>query len=309
MKLVVFGEEKRVGALVGDKIVDLNQMNRAIPSQLEAFIASGASALDASQRAINGARQDAVVDAKSAKLHAPWAGKRIAMAGGNYADHLAGMISNHHGTPLTGDAIQAAYAQAREKGQWGFWKVLDELAGPEDEIPYPWERTKYLDYEGEVAIVIGRRGKNIRASQIADYVWGVTLVNDWSIRDNVSPGGGTSYNLSKTFDRSCSMGPCIVLGDIDCQAIDIETSVNGQVRQRYNSKDMIFSFGEILEFLSRGFTFVPGDVISGGTAAGTAADRTKRGPDGARSPELFLKPGNVVEVASPQIGLIRNKIV
>ena len=95
----------------------------------------------------------------------------------------------------------------------------------------------------------------------------------------------------------------------DLQNVDCETRVNGQVRQHYNSSDMIFKFGEVLEFLSKDFTFVPGDIISGGTAVGTAADQTKPGPDGVKPKDLFLKKGDVVEVSSPQIGTIRNKLV
>ncbi len=306
MKFVVFGPERRVGALLGDSIVDLNRADPQLPSDLAAFIAGGPANLEAAARVIERAPR---LDAKGVKLHAPWPGKRIAMVGGNYADHLAGMMANQRGEPMTGDLMQAACAEARKKGQWGFWKVPDEVAGPDDEVPYPRERTKYFDYEGEVAIVIGKRGKNIRAEHAADYVWGITLANDWSIRDNVSPPGGTSYNLSKTFDFSCSFGPCIAVGEADCQSVDCETRVNGELRQRYNTRDMIFKFGEILEFLSRGFTFVPGDMVSGGTAAGTAADRTKRGPDGVRATDLFLKSGDIVELSSPQIGSFRNRIV
>jgi 2-keto-4-pentenoate hydratase/2-oxohepta-3-ene-1,7-dioic acid hydratase in catechol pathway len=309
MKIVVFGPEKRVGALAGDTIVDLNRADAGLPARLEPFIAAGKGALEAAQRAVDKAGKEARLDARGVKLHAPWAGKRIAMVGGNYADHLAGMTANQHGTPVTGDALQAAYKDAREKGHWGFWKVLDELAGPDDDVTYPSKRTRYLDYEGEVAIVIGKRGKDIAASQIADYVWGVTLVNDWSIRDNMGAARAMSYNTAKNFDGSCSMGPCIVAGELDCQNVEAQTRVNGQVRQSFNSKDMIFRFGEVLEYLSRDFTFVPGDVISGGTAAGTAADRTQRNPDGSRPPELFLKVGDVVEISSPQIGVLRNKLV
>jgi 2-keto-4-pentenoate hydratase/2-oxohepta-3-ene-1,7-dioic acid hydratase in catechol pathway len=309
MKIVVFGPDKRVGALDGDRIIDLNKVNPELPARLDAFIAAGQSAIDGAQRAIAKAGKDAVLDAKSTKLHAPWPGKRIAMVGGNYADHLAGMTANQHGTPVTGDAIQAAYNDARSKGHWGFWKVLDEVAGNGDDVPYPKKKTEYLDYEGEVAIVIGKRGKDISASQIKDYVWGVTLVNDWSCRDNMGTPRSMSYNQAKNFDRSCSMGPCIVVGELDFQNVPAETRVNGQVRQSFNSKDMIFNFGEVVEFLSKDFTFVPGDVVSGGTAKGTAADQTKRSSDGTRPKELFLKVGDVVEVSSPVIGSIRNKIV
>ena len=308
MKIVVFGPERRVGALVDGKVVDLNRADSSLPADLAAFIAAGKPALEAAQRAIKSAAGAAAQDVKALKLHAPWAHKRIAMVGGNYADHLAGMNANMHGEPLTPDSVKKAYNTAREKGHWGFWKVLDECSADGDELVLP-KRTRYLDYEGEIAVVIGKRGKDISASQIGDYVWGVTVINDWSIRD----GGGTprtmSYNVAKNFDGSCSMGSCIVAGELDCQNVDCETRINGEVRQRFNTRDMIFKFGEVLEYLSRDFTFVPGDVISGGTAAGTAADRTKPNPDGTKPTTLFLKKGDVVEVSSPQIGSIRNKVV
>ena len=183
-----------------------------------------------------------------------------------------------------------------------------EVAGPNDTIPFP-KRVTYFDYEGEVAIVIGKRGKNIPAAKIRDYVWGVTLFHDWSIRD----GGGTdrmvSYNLQKNFDGAVSMGPCIVVGETDHQDVDAETRVNGVVRQSYSTKEMIWNFAEVLEYLSQDFTFVPGDVIAGGTSAGTAADKSRRGPDGKRPLDLFLKIGDVVEVSSSKIGALSNKIV
>ena len=308
MKIVVFGPDRRVGALEGSKVIDLNRVDASIPAQLAALIAAGKPALEAAKKAIAKAGGDAIQDAAKAKLHAPWPGKRIAMVGGNYADHLAGMEANMHGTQLTGDAVKKAHDIAREKGHWGFWKVLDEVAGDGDTIPFP-KKTKYLDYEGEIAIVIGKRGKDIAASQIGDYVWGVTLINDWSCRDGMTIPRGMSYNTAKNFDRSCSIGPCIVVGELDCQNVDAQTKVNGQVRQSFNSKDMIFKFGEVLEFLSKDFTFVPGDIISGGTAKGTAADQTKKNADGTKPTALFLKPGDTVEVASPQIGSIANKLV
>ncbi len=308
MKIVVFGPERRVGVLVGTRVIDLNRANGEIPPQLEKFIAAGKAALFKAKEAVAKASIDASSNIDSVTLHAPWCGKRIAMVGGNYADHLAGMVANQHGETSTGDLIRQAYEMARNKGHWGFWKVLNEVAGNGDEISYP-KKTKYLDYEGEVAIVIGKHGKDISASEISDYVWGVTLVNDWSCRDNRGEPRSQSYNYSKNFDRSCTVGPCIVVDEVDCQNVDVETRVNGEVRQRFNSKDMIFNFGEVLEYLSCDFTFVPGDMIGGGTAAGTAADKTKRLADGSRSRELFLKSGDVVEVSSPQVGSIRNKII
>src|SRR5215468_954469 len=211
---------------------------------------------------------------------------------------------------VTGDLAQITQL-AKEEGQWGFWKNPHEVAGPEEEIPYP-KRTRRFDYEGEVAIVIGKRGKDIRANQINEHVWGVTLFHDWSIRDGGSSGPQgrpISYNLAKNFDGSTSMGPCIVVGEIDHRNVDVETRINGEVRQSYNTKEMIWSFGEVLEYLSRDFTFVPGDVIAGGTSAGTAADKSRRGPDGRRPLDLFLKIGDTVAVSSSKIGSLENRII
>ena len=333
MRFVVFGPEKRVGALVGERIIDLNrgmarylrergeanadqQASVRLPSRLLSLIETGAAGLQDAQRVTDlfakAAPDDdrgenkVVTSVNDVKLHAPWPERRIACVGGNYAAHLIGMWANRLGkTDIT---VEEVTREAKKAGQWGFWKVPAEVAGPDDTIPFP-KRVTYFDYEGEIAIVIGKRGKNISADKIRDYVWGVTLFHDWSIRD----GGGTdrmvSYNLQKNFDGAVSMGPCIVAGGLDHQDVDAETRVNGVVRQSYNTREMIWPFGEVLEYLSQDFTFVPGDVIAGGTSAGTAADKSRRGPDGKRPLDLFLKVGDVVEVSSSKIGGLSNKIV
>ena len=312
MNIVVFGAERRVGALLGDRVIDLNRASARLPARLLDLIEAGPSALDEVRSVIDkladaAPTNDGVVQPlNNVQLHAPWPERRIACVGGNYAKHLLGMWANRLGkTDIT---VEEVTAEAKKAGQWGFWKVPAEVAGPGGNIPFP-SRVTYFDYEGEVAIVIGKRGKNIPASKINDYVWGVTLFHDWSIRD----GGGTdrmvSYNLQKNFDGSASMGPCIVVGETDQQDVDVETRVNGVVRQSYSTKEMIWDFGEVLEYLSQNFTFVPGDVIAGGTSAGTAADKSRRSPDGKRPLDLFLKIGDTVEVSSPKIGALSNKIV
>ena len=107
----------------------------------------------------------------------------------------------------------------------------------------------------------------------------------------------------------CSWGRASSSVKLDHQDVDAETRVNGVVRQSYNSQEMIWSFADVLEYLSQDFTFVPGDVIAGGTSAGTAADKSRRSPDGKRPLDLFLKIGDTVEVSSSQIGALANKIV
>ena len=333
MRIVVFGPERRVGALAGDRVIDLNcamtrylqerdeagaeaQAAVRLPAGLRDFIERGPAGLEYAREMIDRfgrAEPDddrsvmpIVLSASAVKLHAPWPERRIACVGGNYAAHLAGMWANRLGK--TDISIEQITDEAKKAGQWGFWKVPAEVAGPDHTIPFP-KRVTYFDYEGEVAIVIAKRGKNIPAAKIADYVWGVTLFHDWSIRDGGGVDRVVSYNLQKNFDGAASMGPCIVVGEADCQNVDVETKVNEVVRQNYNTKEMIWSFGEVLEYLSQDFTFVPGDVIAGGTSAGTAADKSRRGPDGKRPLDLFLKIGDTVEVSSPQIGALANKIV
>jgi 2-keto-4-pentenoate hydratase/2-oxohepta-3-ene-1,7-dioic acid hydratase in catechol pathway len=187
----------------------------------------------------------------------------------------------------------------------GFWKLGREIVGPDGELIYP-DRCNRLDYEGEIAIVLGKRGADLKASQLKDYVWGVTMLADWSIRaPRETPGGPLNFNFPKNFDTSCSMGPCIAVGEADPTNIDMETVVNGECRQRFNTRDMVFTIGEYLEYLSRDFTLYPGDVISGGTAA----DSSELLPDKTSAPERFLKPGGVVEMRSPSIGSMRTRVV
>jgi 2-keto-4-pentenoate hydratase/2-oxohepta-3-ene-1,7-dioic acid hydratase in catechol pathway len=137
----------------------------------------------------------------------------------------------------------------------------------------------------------------------------VTLLGDWSIRAPREPEGPLKFGMAKNFDQSCSLGPCIVVGELDPSNIDVETWVNGERRQQFNTQDMAFSYWEYIEYLSRDLTLYPGDIISGGTAAGTAADSSPRMADGQFAPERFLKVGDVVEIRSPEIGTLRSRIV
>jgi 2-keto-4-pentenoate hydratase/2-oxohepta-3-ene-1,7-dioic acid hydratase in catechol pathway len=305
MRVVVFGDGRRTGVLAEDKVIDLNKADPGLPATLLEFIEAGAVAIEGAQRVIDHAASlgpNTAMPASSVKLHAPWPSRRIACVGGNYAAHLRGM----QGDPNL--PLDEVTRHTREAGQWGFWKVPYAVAGPDDEIPFP-KRCTYFDYEGEVAIVLGKRGKDIPASNLSQYVWGVTLFDDWSMRDGMGTPRPMSYNLPKNFDGSTSMGPCIVVGELEPQNVDVELRVNGDLRQQYSTRDMVFNFAEVLEELSRDFTFVPGDVISGGTSSGTAQDSTPRGPDGKRSLDRFLKVGDVVDLSSPKIGTLRNRIV
>ena len=333
MKIVVFGPGRRVGALHGDHVVDLSRASAKhlkeakgepatapVPDNLAAFIEAGTRALDHATAAIEhvfnhahdqlGADGETIVhQASAAHLHAPRPeGARIACAGGNFADHLAGMAAMGLLPGAGAMTNEQAAKRIRESGIWGFWKVGRVAAGPDAEIRYP-SRANRLDYEGEVAIVLGREGRDVRAADAKSLVWGVTLLGDWSIRAPSEPQGPQKFGMAKNFDHSCSLGPCIVVGELDPENIDVETWVNGECRQRFNTRDMVFSYWEYVEYLSRDLTLYPGDIVSGGTAAGTAADSSPRMADGQFDPARFLKVGDVVEIRSPQIGTLRSRIV
>jgi 2-keto-4-pentenoate hydratase/2-oxohepta-3-ene-1,7-dioic acid hydratase in catechol pathway len=306
MKIVVYGPEKRVG-VIRDRDSAVMDAARAagLPSDLAKFIGGGKATLDAARAALDKATD--IVPLSSVKLHAPCpAGAKIACAGGNFADHAGLMFAKRDKKPFTPDMIPAFAREIRKNGIWGFWKISAPVAN-DDEIVYP-ARAKRLDYEGELAIILSKPARDVTAADFRDYVWGVTLMSDWSIRD-VNEGGPLKFGMQKNFDTSVSLGPCIVVDDIDPTNTSVETFVNGHLRQSYNTTDMVFSFGEYLEYLSRDLTLQPGDVITGGTAKGTAADGSALMPDGSSAPELFLKPGDIVEVKSPGIGTLRNRIV
>jgi acylpyruvate hydrolase len=334
VKIVVFGPGRRTGALRDGMVVDLSgafakyaaekldephPMALAytrVPADLTRFIEGGARALEDAQTALDYLFGEAaeprdrrgsvlIHPAAETRLHAPRPnGARIACAGGNFADHAAAMAEKMQRKPYTGDA----HAQIRNAGIWGFWKVHRSAVGPDGKVIYP-QKANRLDYEGELAIVLGKEGTDIKAADARDYIWGVTLLGDWSIRSPGEPAGPYRFAMGKNFDTSCSLGPCIAVGEADAFATDVETLVNGERRQQFNTRDMVFSFGEYLEYLSRDLTLYPGDIISGGTAAGTAADSSPLLADGTSAPERFLKPGDTVEIRSPAIGSLRASIV
>lgn len=339
MKIVVFGDARRVGYIHGQEIVDitsafakyLRERNNerypiaaaaeVTPPDLERFIAAGPAALENTQKAIDylfgqaqtkqGVAGDTIVfDAKSVAIHAPLPDHaRVACAGANFADHaLAMAIKMHAGKEGPTPTEAEARAKVRTDGIRGFWKVGRDAVTDGGDVIYPaW--SKRFDYEGEIAIYIGKKGKDIRAKDARPYIWGVTLLGDWSVRFPPETNRGSRFATSKNFDTGFSLGPCIAIGEVDPFDAEVETLVNGEVRQKYRTTGMVYDFAEYLEYLSTDFTFYPGDIISGGTAAGTAADSSPLNPDRSQSNDRYLKPGDHVEIRSPIIGSLRTRIV
>jgi 2-keto-4-pentenoate hydratase/2-oxohepta-3-ene-1,7-dioic acid hydratase in catechol pathway len=179
-----------------------------------------------------------------------------------------------------------------------FAKFANSLVGPADRIVPP-ATTEQVDYEAELAVVIGTPGRNIAAADALGHVAGAMAFNDISARDlqlanNLWTGG-------KAIDTFAPCGPALVLRDDigDLQALGVRTRVNGEVVQDGNTASMIFGVAETIAFLSEIMTLEPGDIIATGTPAGVGNSRT---------PKLFLHPGDVVEVEIEGIGTLRNPV-
>jgi 2-keto-4-pentenoate hydratase/2-oxohepta-3-ene-1,7-dioic acid hydratase in catechol pathway len=159
-----------------------------------------------------------------------------------------------------------------------------------------------VDYECELAVVIGRRCKNVPKESALDYVLGYTCANDVSARDWQGKWGGSQWCRGKTFDTFAPLGPCLVLKDEipDPSALKIRTVLNGQVMQDWNTGDMIFDVPTLIAFLSGSTTLLPGTVILTGTPHGVGF---------ARKPPVFLQPGDSVTIEIDRIGALTNPVV
>ncbi|KAK3074167.1 hypothetical protein LTR53_003637 [Teratosphaeriaceae sp. CCFEE 6253] len=186
-----------------------------------------------------------------------------------------------------------------------FCKPPDALAGPFDNIHVHPEAQSQLDYEGELTVVIGSDAKNVKAADALDYVLGYTVGNDLSARNYQRPPtvSGGQYCYAKSFDSFAPVGPCLIAAPlVDPQQLHFVTTVNGQVRQKTSTSDMIWTVRQIIEHLSRGTTLRRGTHIMTGTPSGVGLFMEPQASG-------FLKHGDVVEIEMEKIGSIKNQIV
>ena len=184
-----------------------------------------------------------------------------------------------------------------------FMKMPSSVQRPGGPIVLPRAlRSDEVDYECELAVVIGRRCRNVSREEALDYVLGYTCGNDVSARDWQMQWGGGQWCRGKTFDTFCPLGPALVTADEipDPNALRIRTLVNGETLQDWNTSDMIFDVRELIAFLSGSSTLEPGTVIMTGTPHGVGA---------ARTPPRFLQPGDTVTVEIEKIGALTNPVV
>jgi 2-keto-4-pentenoate hydratase/2-oxohepta-3-ene-1,7-dioic acid hydratase in catechol pathway len=180
-----------------------------------------------------------------------------------------------------------------------FTKGTHTVNGPFDPIPFDPAVSVKIDWEGELAVIIGKRGRNIKETDAMNYVFGYAVINDTTARDMQVDHGGQWFK-GKSLDGHGPIGPWIVAaGDLDYNDLELTTRVNGVVKQQINTRQMYFKVPRIISELSLGLTLEPGDVIATGTPSGIGAGRT---------PQEFLKPGDVLETEIDRIGVIRNEI-
>ena len=204
------------------------------------------------------------------KLLAPVEPGKIVALGLNYVDHAKELKMALPLNPLI------------------FMKPSTSVVGPGDEINYP-PSSKRVDYEAEMAIVIGKKCRNVSVKQAKDYILGYTCLNDVTARDLQSADG--QWTRAKSFDTFCPLGPVIVSG-IDADNLKIESFLNGKLKQRSNTDNLIFKVENIVSFVSEVMTLLPGDVIATGTPPGI-------GP---------MAKGDKVTVKIEKIGILENTV-
>lgn len=203
-----------------------------------------------------------------------------------------------HATELAASVFRD---NAKQIDQWPivFTKVPECVVGPFDDVRLPSEVSTQIDYEAELCIVIGKGGRNIMRDQALDHVFGYTAVNDVTARDVQMRHG--QWDLGKSFDTFCPMGPWIVTADaFDPAGARVRCRVNGELRQDGPVSQMIFDIAALIETCSRGISLFPGDLIATGTPAGVGMGMT---------PPTWLRHGDVVDVDIQGLGRLRNTFV
>ncbi|MBE9607101.1 fumarylacetoacetate hydrolase family protein [Acetobacteraceae bacterium H6797] len=218
--------------------------------------------------------------------------RNIFCVGKNYHAHAKEFAGSGY------DSSSTSAADAIPKAPIIFSKPFTSISGPLDDIPLWPGIDQGVDYEAELAVVIGTGGRNIARAEALKHVFGYTVVNDVTARD--LQGTHKQWLLGKGIDGFCPMGPWIVTADeIGEKPLRITCNVNGEARQHASTADLIFDVPELIETISRSMTLLPGDVIATGTPEGVGI---------GFKPPRFLRDGDVVECAIEGIGRIRNTL-
>jgi 2-keto-4-pentenoate hydratase/2-oxohepta-3-ene-1,7-dioic acid hydratase in catechol pathway len=282
MKLVTFTQNgaARLGVLRDDGIVDLNQANPKLPSDMLSFLRAGDSLKMLTQKAVQQAKQ--TIPLASVKLLAPIPNPgKILCIGLNYSDHAA-----EAGLPLPKFPVV-------------FAKYSNTVTNPGDPIVLPHVSNE-VDYEAELGFVIGKRGRYISEADAMQYVAGYLPINDVSARDYQNRT--SQWTMGKTFDTFAPMGPALVTADEvpDPHNLNIRLTIGNEVLQNSNTNKLIFGIPKLVASLSEVMTLEPGDVVSTGTPPGVGS---------ARKRPRFLKAGDVVSIEIERLGTLINPVI
>jgi 2-keto-4-pentenoate hydratase/2-oxohepta-3-ene-1,7-dioic acid hydratase in catechol pathway len=288
MRFVTFEGDgsPRLGLVAGEQVVDLNRADHGIPSDMLAFLAAGPSALNAAvhvhERWQAGTLDSSAIRARAGlRLLAPVRNpSKIVAVGVNYLDHCREAGIEPPKEPLL------------------FAKFPSSIAGPGDKIEWDPALTEAVDYEAELAVVIGREARNVSPAAAYEAIFGYTCANDITARDLQSRDG--QWVRGKSLDTFCPLGPEIVSREevLTPGDLGIACRVNGDVLQSSNTKEMIFDIPTLIAFITRAFTLLPGDLVLTGTPHGTGA---------FRHPPILLRDGDLVEVEIERVGRLSNR--
>jgi 2-keto-4-pentenoate hydratase/2-oxohepta-3-ene-1,7-dioic acid hydratase in catechol pathway len=275
----------RAAVLSGHSFIDLHATRPELPRSVRELLQGGPDMLHAATEAAT--HPDAVkypAFATLNKLLPPIPDPpKIFCIGLNYRDHAA-----ESGAPIPREPVV-------------FSKFATALIGPGEAIRLP-AVSKEVDYEAELVLVVGKKGRHLSAATALDHLAGYTIGHDVSARDWQLKKDGKQWLAGKTFDTFAPLGPLLVTKDEipDPHALGIRLRLNGQVMQESNTAQMIFRAGELLAYLAQIVTLEPGDLIFTGTPPGVGF---------ARKPPVFLKDGDVVEIEIDHLGTLKNPVV
>jgi 2-keto-4-pentenoate hydratase/2-oxohepta-3-ene-1,7-dioic acid hydratase in catechol pathway len=281
MKLVTFSHanQTRVGAVVGEEIID-SLGNPQIPATMLEFLSAGESALAAMSGHINSGKNRLPLAQVKLLAPVPKPGKYLGI-GLNYPEHINETSAEKPEYPLF------------------FNKQTTCVIGTGEAIHIPKVSDK-VDYEGELAFVIGKRCRHVPLEKAAQVIAGFTIANDVSVRDWQvrSP----TWTLGKSFDTHGPLGPWLVTADeiVNPHQLNLKTWVDDELRQNANTEQMIFSCYEMVAYLSTVMTLEPGDVITTGTPSGVGVKMKPRG---------YLKAGQTVRIEIEGIGILTNSVI
>ncbi|KAI5224467.1 Fumarylacetoacetate Hydrolase Domain-Containing Protein 2A [Manis pentadactyla] len=266
----------------GGGIINLNAFDPTLPKTMMEFLEQGEATLSVARRALT--VQLPVLPRSEVTFLAPVTRPdKVVCVGMNYVDHC-----KEQNVPVPKEPII-------------FSKFASSIVGPYDEVVLPPE-SQEVDWEVELAVVIGKKGKHIKTTDAMAHVAGFTVAHDVSARDWQMRRNGKQWLLGKTFDTFCPLGPALVTKDsiADPHNLKICCRVNGEVVQSSNTNQMVFKTEELVAWVSQFVTLYPGDVILTGTPPGVGV---------FRKPPVFLKKGDEVQCEIEELGVIINKVV